>query len=246
MKTIKKVLAVVAVLLVAAVCGLGIYFGKGSPADQNARNSIEHPAAGVTVDATKNGQIIFMPEDGTLIGIVFYPGAGVHYDAYAELAERFAEDGYMCALVHMPLNLAVLNENAADAVIAEYPDITKWYICGHSMGGSAAVNYSWKHQDQLNGLILLASRIRRDFSQSDLPVLLISATEDGICMPERLKSGIRQEPAVFTHIVIEGGCHGYFGSYGNQLNDGIPTISREAQMDQTAEGVRIFIEGNKD
>ena len=98
----------------------------------------------------------------------------------------------MCVLVHMPLNLAVLNENAADAVIAAYPDITRWYLCGHSMGGSAAVNYSWKHPDQLNGLILLASRIKRDFSQSDLPVLLVSATEDEICTPERLKSGIRQ------------------------------------------------------
>ena len=72
------------------------------------------------------------------------------------------------------------------------------------MGGSAAVNYSWKHPNQLNGLILLASRIKRDFSQSELPVLLVSATEDGICTPERLKSGIRQEPAIFTHVVIEG------------------------------------------
>ncbi len=41
MKAIKKVLAVLIVLLAAAVCGLGIYFGNGSEADQNARNSIE-------------------------------------------------------------------------------------------------------------------------------------------------------------------------------------------------------------
>lgn len=246
MKTLKKVLAVVLVLLIAAVCGLGIYFGNGNPASPDALNAIEHPAAGVVVERPKDGQIVFMPEGGTEIGIVFYPGAKVRYDAYAELAERFASDGYMCVLVDMPVNLAVLNENAADAVIAQFPDITQWYICGHSMGGSAAVDYSWKHQNQLKGLIVLASRIMRDFSQSELPVLLISATEDGICTPEILESTLRHEPAVFTRVVIEGGCHGYFGSYGVQKHDGVPAISREEQMNQTAEGVKIFIEGNRE
>lgn len=242
MKILKKALAVLLILILLTAGGLAVYFGNGNPADQNARNAIEHPVADLTVDSTKDGQIVFMPNEATQIGIVFYPGAKVCYDAYAELAERLALNGYMCVLVDMPLNLAILNENAADDVIDRFPDITQWYLCGHSMGGLAATNYCWKHQDSLRGLIVLASRIKRDFSASDIPVLLISATEDGICTPELLASNETPDPAIFTHIVIVGGCHGYFGSYGHQKHDGIPTISRDEQLDQTAASIRGFIE----
>jgi pimeloyl-ACP methyl ester carboxylesterase len=239
---LKKYLPTMLVLLILAAGGLAFYFNDGYSADQNAMNAIEQPAAGVVVDNSYDGQIVFIPEKGSEIGIIFYPGAKVRYEAYAELAERIALNGYMCVLVDMPLNLAVLNENAADSVIERFPDVVKWYICGHSMGGQAATNYGWKHQDSLKGLIVLASRIKRDFSASKLPVLLISATEDGICTPEILSSVTTPEPANFTHVVIEGGCHGYFGSYGEQKHDGTPTISREEQLDQTAESIRDFID----
>lgn len=242
MKMLKKALIIIVALLFLAAGGLAIYFYNGNPADQNAVNAIEHPAAGVIVDKTYNGQIAFIPETGSEIGIVFYPGARVRYEAYAELAERIALNGSMCVLVDMPLNLAILNENAADSVIERFPDVARWYLCGHSMGGLAAANYSWKHQDTLEGLIVLASRIRRDFSTSKLPILLISATEDGICTPEILSADTTPEPADFTHVVIEGGCHGYFGSYGEQKHDGTPTISREEQLDQTAESIRVFVD----
>lgn len=230
------------ILLIVAVGGLALYFNAGNPADQNAMNAIKQPATGVVVDNTYGGQIVFIPETGSEIGIIFYPGAKVRYEAYAELAERIALNGYMCVLVDMPLNLAVLNEDAADSVIERFPDISQWYLCGHSMGGQAATNYSWKHQDSLKGLIVLAARIKRDFSASKLPILLISATEDGICTPEILSSVNVPVPADFTHVVIEGGCHGYFGSYGEQKHDGTPTISREEQLNKTAESIRDFIE----
>lgn len=219
-----------------------MYFNTGNPADQNALNTIAHPAAGVIVDKTYDGQIVFIPDKGSEIGIIFYPGAKVCYEAYAELAERIALNGYMCVLVDMPLNLAVLNEDAADSVIDRFPDVGQWYLCGHSLGGLAATNYSWKHQNSLEGLIVLAARIKRDFSASTLPILLISASEDGICTPEILSSVTIPVPANFTHVVIDGGCHGYFGSYGEQKHDGTPTISREEQLDQTAESIREFID----
>ena len=33
--------------------------------------------------------------------------------------------------------------------------------------------------------------------------------------------------------VLEGGCHAYFGSYGPQDGDGIPTITNEEQIQIT-------------
>ena len=244
MKTLKKVLAVILILIILTAGGAAVFFENGRPADRNARNAIECPAIGLTVDSSEDGQIVFMPEGGSRTGIVFYPGARVQYDAYAELAERLALQGYLCVLVDMPLNLAILDENAADAVIVRFPDISQWYLCGHSMGGVAAANYSWKHQDSLKGLILLASRIKRNFSKSELPVLLISASEDGICTPERLTSGDTPEPADYSHTVIDGGCHRYFGSYGEQKHDGTPSITREEQQEQTVEIISAFIDAH--
>ena len=245
MKVLKKFLCVLLILAASALAGLAVYFGNGNPADQNTRNEIENPPEGILVDSSAKGQLAFMPEDGTSTGIVFYPGAKVEYDAYGELAERLARNGYLVVLADMPLNLALLNINAADRVIERYPDVAQWYLCGHSMGGLAASNYCWHHQDSVDGLILLASRIKCDFSDSTLPVLLISATEDGICTPEILEEDDTPLPADYTHVVIDGGCHGYFGSYGDQKMDGTPSISRQEQQDQTAEYITAFIEAHK-
>lgn len=40
--------------------------------------------------------------------------------------------------------------------------------------------------------------------------------------------------------VIDGGCYAQFGSYGPQDGDGIPTISGEGQIRQTAEAIAAF------
>lgn len=47
-------------------------------------------------------------------------------------------------------------------------------------------------------------------------------------------------PADTTEIILEGGCHAQFGSYGSQDGDGTPTISGEEQIRQTAETISAF------
>lgn len=44
-------------------------------------------------------------------------------------------------------------------------------------------------------------------------------------------------PRGFTEIVIDGGCHAYFGMYGEQDGDGIPKISNRAQIMFTAHAI---------
>ena len=48
-------------------------------------------------------------------------------------------------------------------------------------------------------------------------------------------------PADTTEVLLDGGCHAQFGSYGPQDGDGIPTISGEEQVRQTAEAIAAFI-----
>ena len=47
-------------------------------------------------------------------------------------------------------------------------------------------------------------------------------------------------PSDTKELVIKGGCHSYFGSYGSQKGDGKPEISFSEQIRQTAG----FIEDN--
>ena len=49
-------------------------------------------------------------------------------------------------------------------------------------------------------------------------------------------------PAAFEELVIDGGCHAFFGDYGPQKGDGEPMISRELQMGITASAVSAWID----
>ena len=44
-------------------------------------------------------------------------------------------------------------------------------------------------------------------------------------------------PEDFTEVIIEGGCHAYFGMYGAQDGDGTPTISNYEQIRLTSENI---------
>ena len=48
-------------------------------------------------------------------------------------------------------------------------------------------------------------------------------------------------PDNFTEVVIDGGCHAYFGMYGEQEGDGVATISNQEQIAKTADAISEFI-----
>ncbi len=56
---------------------------------------------------------------------------------------------------------------------------------------------------------------------------------------EKNEENCKLLPSGFTELIIDGGCHSYFGNYGHQDGDGEPSVSMEEQVRQTVE---IFIE----
>ena len=125
-------LCLLAVLL--AVCiAFGIYdYYHTDPAAEDALVSDRF----VTV-TEQNGNWVFAPESSTA-GLIFYPGGKVENTAYAPLLHDLAEDGILCVLVKMPCNLAGLGMTAADGIPECFPEVTDWYIGGHSLGGAMA------------------------------------------------------------------------------------------------------------
>lgn len=167
-------------------------------------------------------------------GLIFYPGGKVEAAAYAPLLQKLAQNGIACVLMEMPFNLAVLDTNAADRAFAQLPQVKRWYIGGHSLGGAMAGSYAGAHADKLEGLILLGAYSAAAIPE-DLPTLAIYGSEDRVL--DRSKLPVSQD----TLLEIAGGNHAYFGDYGEQKGDGTATISREEQQRQTAEAIVKFM-----
>ncbi len=227
------VLAVfLALVLITGVCVA--YLSDYYRADDKAIK--EFLPMGSTWSEADDGRIVFEPEGATK-GFIFYPGGKVDHTAYIPLMKALSDRGILCILLRMPFNLAVLDVNAADGIIEEYPHIESWYIGGHSLGGSMAASYIEKHSDELDGLVLLGSYSTADLSELDVDVLSIYGSEDKIMNLEKYEKYTSNLPLDFKETVINGGCHAYFGMYGEQKGDGTATITCAEQIICTAKEI---------
>ena len=228
-------------LAVLLVIGIGsyAYLSDYYHADETALEAMAYLTDSVQVEQDSD-VIWFVPENPTA-GLIFYPGGKVENTAYAPLLRACAEQGILCALVQMPGNLAVLDANAADGLQQEHPEITTWYIAGHSLGGAMAAGYAAAHEKDYDGLILLAAYSAKDLSQTTLRILSVYGSEDGVMNRESYEKNRANLPADTIEVVLDGGCHAQFGSYGPQDGDGIPTISGEEQVREAAEAIAAFV-----
>ena len=231
MKHKKLLAALIVMAIVFAACWA--YVADYYRADEAA------VAAMADIRTVQNGNTVAFIPDAPEIGFIFYPGGKVEHTAYALLMRALADEGVLCVLTEMPLNLAVLDINAADGIPQQYPQVQKWYIGGHSLGGSMAASHAAKNAGTYEGLVLLASYSTADLSASGMKVVSVYGSEDGVLNMEKYEENKGNLPADFEECVIDGGCHAYFGSYGEQDGDGTPTITGEEQM---AETVRLLTE----
>lgn len=221
------------------VIGTAVYLLNYYHASEAAMAELEHPTAGVVI-LQKDDQIIFEPEQAKA-GMIFYPGGKVAFESYAPLMEACAESGILCVVPHMPGNLAVLDQNAADGIKEQYPQVASWYLAGHSLGGTIAAIYLGDHAEEYDGLILLASYSTTDLSKTNLNVLTVYGSEDGVMNREKYEACKFMLPPGFEERIIDGGCHAYFGDYGEQAGDGSPTITMQEQQRQTVQAIVNFI-----
>lgn len=177
-------------------------------------------------------------------GLIFYPGGLVEYESYFPLLLHCAENGITCYIVEMPLNLAFMNKKAGEKIVALHPEIKHWYMAGHSLGGAFAAEFISKHTASFDGLILLAAYSTNDLSASGLRVLSIYGSNDKVLQMDKYQDNKKNLPPVgkgLTEIIIDGGNHAGFASYGPQKGDGEADISAEEQQSKTAEEICSWI-----
>ncbi len=232
---ITRLLLIVVAGLVLAMLGFTAWALTGPGPEPAAVAALQSDAA-VTVETVGSGRwLVFTPTDAAPVtGLVLYPGGRVAAGAYAGMAHAIAAEGYLVVIVPMPLRLAVFGSNAARDVIAAYPQVTRWAVGGHSLGGAFAADFAYKHPDAVDGLVLWAAYppASDDLSQRALQVISIYGTRDGLAGPEAIAPSRALLPADTVYVAIEGGNHAGFGRYGPQAGDNVATITPEAQQAQ--------------
>ena len=243
-KSLNTLFKILGIILVIIVIGLLTYLGDYHHADKTAHEALvsdDH----LTIEE-KGNLTIFSPVNGKNDqGFILYPGGKVEDIAYAPLMRSLAEEGFITVIVKMPFNLAVFNANGADGVMKTLPEINTWFIGGHSLGGSMASDYTVENSEKISGLILMGSYPNESLSQSDISVLSLYGSEDGVLNREAFEQAKEKMPEDVTYEEIFGGNHANFGNYGEQQGDGTPLISASEQQAISVEKIKELMEGKK-
>ncbi len=229
MKKRRKILIIVFAAIAALAAVFFIYVSDYYHADETARAILEG-GSGITEEGNL---IILTPPDPGDTGFIFYPGGKVEAISYLPILSKLKDHGITCVLVKMPFNLAVFDSNAADEVYEKLPQITNWYIGGHSLGGAMASAYAEGNMDRIQGLVLLGAYIYGDISAED--ALTVYGTND-------LGLDLSKIDYATNVVVIDGGNHAQFGNYGPQDGDGEATIPAEVQQDIAVQSILRFME----
>ncbi len=141
----------------------------------------------------------------------------------------------------LPLNLAILGINEVDSVIEQYPEVQKWYVAGHSMGGAMISRYAFQHEEKVDGIIFLGSYPADDFSTKSIPMLSIYGEVDALATVEKIENNKKFMSKNTTMHMIKGGNHAHFGMYGEQKGDNASLITAKAQRDETVKVIEQWL-----
>lgn len=223
----KKVLLGIVILLVL-LSGAFFWYVSDYYRAEDIAVSVLAQDDGITV---QDNLTILSPFSPTDTAMIFYPGAKVEAIAYLPLLDQIRQTGVTCILVDMPFHMAIFDLNAAQDVIAQFPEFEHWYIAGHSMGGTMASQFAADHPDEVDGLILLGAYLYGDYP-----------TDDTLTIYGSLNQSVEDKLGYTENVVeIAGGNHAQFGNYGAQKGDPPATISAAEQQAQTVSAIQTFI-----
>ena len=179
--------------------------------------------------------ITLSPSDRASTGFILYPGARVDPAAYAPSARAIADQGYLTVIVPMPFGIAALGADQATDVMEAFPEVERWVVGGHSIGGAMAMQYTDDNVDLVDGVALWGAYPSPDDDLSTEPVLGLSVygSEDGLSTVEEIEDTAQYLPQDTEFVLIEGGNHTNFGLYETQDGDGEATIPPAEQQSQT-------------
>lgn len=212
-----------AVGCVTAVAAAGVLtFLLPTPPAAAARAALATgPADDVLIERTSSAITLRPAGAAPSTGMIFFPGMPVDARSYASLLRPLAADGRLVVMVQNPLQVALLGGGAVEDAIAAHPEVRRWAVAGHSLGGLEAAVAGPAAGDPVKAVILwapacpLAGR-----GPGRLPVTVVMGSRDGVLPPGSVRAcAAARWPGTARIVEIDGANHGQFGDYGPQFGD---------------------------
>lgn len=236
----KRILLAAVLSVLIFTTGFLIYLLPYQKAEDTPALLMQETAA-VEVIEEKHGKtsdIACKAPEKSNTAIIFYPGAKVDPYAYVTLATELAENGIDIYIIKMPFHMAVFQKNAADGILEDvhYDHV---YLAGHSLGGTMAAQYTSEHET-VEGVILLASYPTKPLNASQR-LLSVAGDQDGCLEWDVYENKKENWPEDSQEVLLKGGNHAQFGTYGKQRGDNEAFITNEEQIDQTVKAILQFL-----
>lgn len=172
------------------------------------------------------------------VGFILYQGAKVEPGAYSYIGHKLAENGHFVSIPKLPFNIALLNSDVALDIMDDHPSVKRWYLIGHSLGGTAASSIIKEHAERINGIIFLASY---PIEKISIPSLTIYGGKDGVLPASDIIENKKNVSSHAQFYKIPEGNHANFGMYGSQKGDNESTLTPKQQIDSSIETIERFI-----
>jgi len=236
----KRALGIAALIAIILAAAIAAYLAPAGLEEGAAQDLA--PDGKLRIARDKSG-ISMLPQGQADLGFIFYTGARVPPAAYAALLKPLAERGIAVFIPQLPFNFAIFDIGRAQAIMDANPDVKRWYLGGHSLGGASAAFFVRDKPEAALGIAFLASY---PAEQADLSgwrgrALSIAADRDGLATLSKFEAARAFLPRDTVAIVLEGANHAGFGRYGEQKGDGIATMPKDEQERLTALALYAFL-----
>ncbi|MCD8380540.1 MAG: alpha/beta hydrolase [Lachnospiraceae bacterium] len=169
------------------------------------------------------------------IGFLIFSGAKTDERAYAYIAKLLHENGHTVVIPKQLFSLSMFGTKHGQEIMASNPEIKKWILVGHSLGGMPVSRIAAARPENLAGMVFLATYASLNLSDLDIGTIRITADHDGIMNNDFMKRYDGNLPHNTSNIVLQGANHQGFAAYHSTSGrDGKASISWQEQNEQTA------------
>lgn len=174
------------------------------------------------------------------IGFLIFSGAKTDERAYAYLAKLLHEEGHTVVIPKQRFHLSAFGTKHGLEIMDSNPQIKKWILIGHSLGGMPVSQIASTRQDKLIGVAFLATFASIDLSGLDIAAIRITAEHDGVMNNDTMENYNGNLPKNTVNKMLEGANHQGFAAYRSVSGrDGKALISWQEQNEIT---VRLILE----
>ena len=156
MKRRKKTLLSFSTILILFIMGFLLYYNKAFQETIDIADTIE-----------KAGNDYVFHGDSK-VGFIIFSGVKADERAYAYMAKLLHKEGHTVVIPKAPFHLNIAGTRHGVEIMESNPEIEKWIVIGHSLGGLPAGRIAAKQPDKILGVAFLASYMTTDLSKLNI------------------------------------------------------------------------------